>query len=117
MICMQSKGANLWRDGSRFLTTATAVCQQLESFAFPRSWPIGTLPSTCLCGDLDVKHVRRTARKSGRLHTCLARTWLWLTPPEETEEGRGPGAWLDSLRRFATVHTSRPLYRRYFDGD
>ena len=54
-------------------------------------------------GDLDVTHLRPTVRKSGQLHTCLAQTWLWLAPPGETEEGRGLGAWLDSLRRFATM--------------
>src|SRR6266566_5293087 len=49
---------------------------------------------------------RPTVRKSGRLHTCLAQTWLGRAPPGETEEGLRLGAWLDSLQRFATGHTS-----------
>ena len=78
----------------------------LSSVLSPESSPLGTRPRAYLCGDLDVAHLRPTARTSGRLHTCLAQTWLWRAPPGEMEEGRGPGAWLESLRRFATVHTS-----------
>jgi hypothetical protein len=56
---------------------AFPVCNGMSHGLFPESSPIGTPPSACLRGDLDVTHLRPTARTSGRLHTCLARTWLW----------------------------------------